>query len=86
MSKKVIVLRGSEDGNIGVYSNFKAAHKAAVKYLSHNFTSKIQNGMGSYPKAVKEFKKRNWLMIESFDSEDFYTVTVEFDTFYVKSK
>ena len=86
MSKKVIVLRGSEDGNIGVYSNFKAAHKAAVRYLTVNDSQKIADGMKSYSKASKEYHDRNWLMMESYDSKFHMTVTVEFDTFWVQSK
>ena len=86
MAKKVIVLRGSEDGNIGVYSNFKAAHKAAVNYLTQNNYAKIENGLGSYSKAVKEFGEHKWLMMESFDAQDYYIMSCEFMTFYVQSK
>ena len=30
MEKKVYIVRGSEDGNLGVYTNVKLAHKHVV--------------------------------------------------------
>jgi len=30
--KKMYIVRGSEDGNLGVYSNFKLAYQAAENY------------------------------------------------------
>jgi len=32
--QKVYVVRGSEDGTLGVFGNFKAAHSCAVNYLT----------------------------------------------------
>lgn len=34
MTKRVYVVRGSEDGNIGVYGNAKRAVEAAARYLT----------------------------------------------------
>ena len=33
LNKKIYIVKGSEDGNIGVYSNFKKAYEKAVKYI-----------------------------------------------------
>ena len=30
--RKVYIVRGSEDGNLGVYSNFRRAYKSAFEY------------------------------------------------------
>ena len=36
MNKKIYVVRGSEDGNLGAYSNVKRAHAKALEYLNQN--------------------------------------------------
>ena len=36
MNKKIYVVRGSEDGNLGAYSNAKRAHARALDYLNQN--------------------------------------------------
>ena len=64
--KRVYTVRGSEDGNLGVYTNFKLAHKKAIEYLG---STKIQDGLEKYSKALAEVRKYGRVDIEGQDTE-----------------
>ena len=50
--KKVIIVKGSEDGVIGVYTNKKLAFEAATEYAN--------NPTLTYPKFCKEMRERTY--------------------------
>jgi hypothetical protein len=51
--KKIYIVRGSEDGNLGVFSNLKRAYEVAIQYGNWDTTNKYK----SYSKVCKEFKE-----------------------------
>ena len=51
--KKTYIVRGSEDGNLGVFSNLKRAYEVASQYGSWDTNNKYK----SYSKVCKEFKE-----------------------------
>jgi hypothetical protein len=68
-AKKVYIVRGNHDGNLGVFSNFKKAYDAAFDYASDEDGNAVfykgmeKNGKfigkyvkASYQKALKESK------------------------------
>jgi hypothetical protein len=71
MNKRIYVLSGSEDGNLGVFSNKKAVWKKALAYLGK------EPSFYSYNKFLKEFD--SFKTIEG----EFDSVTIE--AFYLLS-
>jgi hypothetical protein len=69
MNKRVYVLSGSEDGNLGVFSNKKAIWERALVYLGE------EPSFYPYQKFLKEFD--SFKIIESEDG----SATIE--TFYL---
>lgn len=73
MTKKTVyIVNGSDDGNLGVFGNIKAAYECAEMYLT-------QDGLkstGNYPKACKVLKKSSWYTMEQVERLDQYSVTV----------
>lgn len=63
--KKVYIVRGSEDGNLGVYSNFKRAYQEAVNYVTNDGEWNLELNK-TYSQAVKDkylvniHEKGNW--------------------------
>lgn len=55
--KKVYIVRGSEDGNIGVYTNIKKAYEAAAGYIGGSCDTKDKTPQQSYASVCKEFKR-----------------------------
>tara|TARA_R110002020_G_scaffold389229_1_gene599814 strand:- start:235 stop:504 length:270 start_codon:yes stop_codon:yes gene_type:complete len=53
MDKKMYIVRGSEDGTLGVYSNLKRAYAKAIKYNEYIKESDIK----SYAKVCKQFNE-----------------------------
>lgn len=71
--KRVLVVRGSHDGNLGVYTNVKWAYERAKEYFG---TDKYDM---TYPNVVKACK--NWgCTIYSLDD---YTTSVQIEVFYI---
>lgn len=62
--KKILVVRGSHDGIIGVYTNFKLAHKKAMQYMRNE---NVHDGLDSYSKAIKQYKRQGCLYMECDD-------------------
>lgn len=72
--KTVYVVRGSEDGTLGVYTNIKKAYEMACKYL-HEFSdqmtvsvwNKDKTGLvdrkGSYSNVTKDMKQNSSVFI-----------------------
>tara|TARA_R110000824_G_scaffold164928_5_gene341425 strand:- start:2690 stop:2992 length:303 start_codon:yes stop_codon:yes gene_type:complete len=60
--KKMYVVRGSEDGNLGVFSNLKKAYAVAVQYKESGYegtTNKNTDPLKSYSKVCKQFKEHD---------------------------
>ena len=57
MSKKVYAVRGSEDGALGIYSNFKAAYERACQYIKASDEEKEIKIDQTYKQALHEVKK-----------------------------
>jgi len=64
--KRVFVVRGNHDGNIGVYSNIKRAYRSAFLYLDsnegtievwNNDKTNIKSVKGTYKNVVKELAR-----------------------------
>jgi hypothetical protein len=73
--KKVFVVRGSHDGNIGVYGNVKGAYERCLEYLSE---TEVKT---SYSQALKGCK--SWgCTIET----DQYDMSCSIETFYLNAK
>jgi len=53
-NKKVYIVSGSEDGNIAVASNIKAAYRIASDYLSDC------NMVTTYSHLLSQLKKHHW--------------------------
>jgi len=56
--KRLFVVRGSEDGNLGVYSNVKRAYAKAVEYLCQNGEVKLTISVPVNPEAAQT--QREW--------------------------
>jgi hypothetical protein len=56
MNKKVFIVRGSEDGNLGVYSNVKRAWARCERYLTQNG----EQVEGSYAAARRAIADHGW--------------------------
>lgn len=69
--KKVYIVKGSEDGNLGVYSTFKKAYERAKEYVSSQGTIKQ-----SYQTALKDSFR-----LHAIESPDFATASIE--QFYI---
>ena len=75
MDRKVYIVRVSEDGNLGVYSNIKKAYAEAVRYKESD-----EEPIKSYSKVCKEFKEHDnfwsWTVDivdeDKLDGYDFY--------------
>lgn len=61
--KKVYIVRGSEDGNLGVYSNMKRAYERAVRYISEKDANECELnralGLINYQKCCKHLGTYN---------------------------
>ena len=70
MNKKMYIVKGSEDGNLGIYSNLKRAYEKAIKYTEHDEERNIK----SYAKVCKEFNEHKdyWSWEVNVD-ENYYT-------------
>lgn len=75
--KQVIIVRGSEDGNLGVFTNVKAAYAKAIHYLTHGQPTMPVNG--SYGEACKEISRIGYYALTMKQTE----VTLE--TFYLNN-
>jgi hypothetical protein len=74
--KKVFVVRGSHDGNIGVYGNVKGAYEKCLEYL-HDHVNEINT---SYSQALKGCK--SWgCRIET----DCYDMSCTIEVFYLNA-
>ncbi len=71
--KKIYLVRGSEDGNLGVYSTMKLAYEEAVKYIKggEDHTPSI-----SYSRVTKLFKEYRTVTIERIET-NFGSVDIE---------
>lgn len=56
--KKVYLVRGSEDGNLGIYSNFKAAYEAGKAYQGNKQYTL------SYSQALKEIRESKLVYLD----------------------
>jgi|LULO01.1.fsa_nt_gb hypothetical protein len=63
--KKMYVVRGSEDGNLGVFSNKKLAYECALDYVK-DWDYKIK----SYSKVCKELNQNWFCSMTNFGMED----------------
>jgi len=79
MSKIVYVVKGSEDGILGVFSNKKAAWETAVNYVEQ--IDKIEDKS----KIKKEFYKDGYANVYGIDSNG-YSNSAEIIWFYLKAK
>ena len=70
--KKVLVVRGSHDGNLGVYTNVKLAYERCLEYLDGY---KVQT---SYREVLKSCK--SW---GSMIYTDAYDMSCEIQVFYL---
>jgi hypothetical protein len=70
--KKVFVVRGSHDGNLGVYGNVKAAYERCLEYL-HDY--EVQT---SYSQALKGCKSWGWTI-----ETNAYDMSCSIETFYL---
>lgn len=73
--KKAYIVRGSEDGNLGVYSNFKKAYAAALEYSCDGNSSKVNL---TYSQAVK-----NKYIVTINDINKPYYGTAEIEQFII---
>lgn len=71
--KKVYVVRGSEDGNLGVYSNFKRAYAEALSYSCNGDVSKANL---TYSQALK-----NKNIVTIYDVNERYYGSAEINLF-----
>jgi hypothetical protein len=60
MSKKLYVVRGSEDGNLGIYSSARKAVEKAVDYSGEGKRYKTEYNVKS---GITELNKQGWLTI-----------------------
>ena len=82
--KKMYVVRGSEDGNIGVFSNLKKAYEVAIQYGDWDKTNKYK----SYSKICKEFKEhdRYWSWSESVIADSYeITANATIEKYYLNN-
>ena len=72
-NKKMYVVRGSDDGNLGVYSNLKLAYAEAKRYMEHH-----EYPLKSYSKVCKEFKDNDyWIWsVDIVDDDKIITYTM----------
>ena len=70
-NKKVIIVRGSEDGNLGVYTSKKLAFKAATEYANSPSLT--------YPQFCKSLTKKGF--VDQGDGYGYATAT----TFYLNN-
>ena len=43
MNKKMYIVKGNQDGNLGVYSNLKKAYAKAIQYNEHDEERNIKS-------------------------------------------
>ena len=43
MNKKMYIVKGNQDGNLGVYSNLKKAYAKAIQYNEHDKERNIKS-------------------------------------------
>lgn len=92
MDKKLYVVRGQHDGNLGIYSNIKRAFEVAINYVGgkgivsriiekdNQRTLKYYNA--TYTKIIDHFRKHH--IEEIFDSESENTLA-EIERFYLNN-
>jgi len=59
-NKRVYIVWGNQDGNIGVYTNKKLAYEASVNYMKYENITPI-----SYSKFCKNIKDNHWSNIHN---------------------
>ena len=74
IKKKIYVVKGCGDGNIGVYDNKKGAYEKVFSYLQNGFEKKIK--IESYTTFCANFDEKQHFHIVSF--EDSYVDIQEF--------
>ena len=79
--KRDYIIRGSEDGNIAVKTNMKAAYEAATGYMVDN-----ECQPHSYKECCKSLNKKGWYAVQG-SNEGFHSSTeCEITAFYLESK
>lgn len=63
--KKVYLVRGSEDGTLGIYSNFKAAYEAGKAYQESGPNGERQYTL-TYSKALKVIRESNLVHLDDY--------------------
>ena len=76
--KKVYTVKGNHDGNIGVFSNFKAAYNCAVEYATRHDNQKVQ----AYAAAAKEMKETEIVTIGA----DWQSASAEIEMFFLQAE
>jgi hypothetical protein len=81
MDKKMYIVKGSEDGNLGIYSNLKKAYAKAIKYNEHNEERDIK----SYAKVCKQFNEHKdyWSWVVNVDNNYYNIGGASIELFYV---
>ena len=83
MNKKMYIVKGNQDGNLGVYSNLKKAYAKAIQYNEHDEERNIK----SYAQVCKQFNEhKNYWSWEVNVDENYYTngcVGASIELFYV---
>ena len=64
----VYIVRGSEDGNLGVFANVKAAVKAGIHYAGQNGERELEQTFEEY---AKEVRATGGCYIEPKDNDNF---------------
>lgn len=72
--KKIYVVRGSEDGNIGVYSNMKLAYNKASSYVKNSCEPDTK--ILSYSQVCSEFRS-----VDSVSLHDESGINAEIELF-----
>ena len=78
MEKKIYIVKGQHDGNIGAYSNIKRAYEPALRYaqegsekhgvMCYIINKKVFYKKATYKRAVDRLKKHG--RIDIYDTED----------------
>ena len=84
MKKKMYIVRGSHDGNLGVYSNLKRAYDVALKYVKED----AEEGkclISSYSKISKQFRdyKDYWSFCTDIVEDYWCTSNAEIEMMYL---
>jgi hypothetical protein len=75
--KKVYIVRGSEDGTLGAYSNFKAAYNRAVEYFTNCGIEDKPDIEVSYGVALKKLKKYTFRGVTITAKNRWFEVEIE---------